>query len=126
MEINKWCQPHWDMLREAVFSKGMGHLVPKSGEAAARMLEDELKFGSRRDAEGFDPLMRGYWAISGRVLKASSNPFECPLCQVQRHHDTCKDPECRNNSNAQAMVNSCTNALRDYVREKGLLQTPSS
>ena len=119
MEINKWCQPHWDMLRQAVFSKGMGHLVPKDGKAAARMLEDELTF---RDAEGFDPLMRGYWMISGRVLDNSGNPFECPLCQVQRHHDTCKDPECRNNSNAQMAVNNCTDALRDYAQEKGLLQ----
>ena len=38
MELNKWCQPHWDSLREAIFARGMKHLVPQDGEAAASRL----------------------------------------------------------------------------------------
>lgn len=119
--INDWCDAHWQMLREAVFARGMGHLVPADGAAAAAMLVDEIKHGTARDSEGFDPLMRAYWAISGRVLEAGGDLFHCPLCQVQAHVEMCHEPTCQNKG-AQDMVDSCTDSLREYVRSKGLLR----
>jgi hypothetical protein len=120
MELNKWCQPHWDTLREAIFAKGMKKLVPTSGQAAIEMLQDELRVGTNRDVEGFDPLMRAYWAISSIILKQGGNPFDCPLCQLQQHEKNCKDPSCKQ-TGVNEWIESCTNAMREYCIEKKLL-----
>lgn len=121
MEINKWCEPHWTMLREAIDARGMMHLVAKSGAAAAAMTADELRFGTARDAEGFDPLLRAYWMISARVLRSGGEIFTCPCCQIQRHGETCTDPRCQQFRSAQEMIGNCADFLRGYVEAKGLL-----
>lgn len=123
-EINKWCQPHWLQLRTAIESRGMKHLVPATSDAAARQLQDELTVGNARDREGFDPLMRAYWALSNRVIEWTRNPVTCPLCQLQQHVETCKEPHCTAGTVAQ-MVDSCSDSLREYVRSLGLLREAS-
>lgn len=67
-ELLKWCQPHWDSLRNAIQQKGMFEFVSKGGAAAASAMVEELK-GENVDACGFDPLMRA-WSMT---IRSASN-----------------------------------------------------
>jgi len=119
MEIQKWCQPHWDALRATVEARGLGHLVSRGGAAAAAHVADELRLGNAHDREGFDPLLRAWAMISGRALDNGVSPVGCPLCHVQRHHDECQQPGCFLAS-AQDWIDGCTESLRQYAMGLGL------
>ncbi len=124
-EIQKWCQPHWDELRAAIIQAGMGELVARGGEAAALMLMDELRTGTARDVEGFDPLLRAWSMIGSRALDMGSGLIGCPLCFVQRHHDECRQPNC-----AKALpsewIAGCVDSLKSYAHELGLIARPGA
>lgn len=86
----KFCQPHWDQLREAIERKGMIDLVAKSGEEAAARIVEEL---SQRPT-AHDPLMSCHWMIANRALdlggvylmmQTPEGGHYCPLCELQKH-----------------------------------------
>lgn len=87
----KFCKQHWSDLSEAIKTKGMWHLVPKSGEAAAEAMQKEIdKTATPKD---YDPLMSCHWMIFNNAL-AGGGPYlmtaqpngepYCPLCEVDR------------------------------------------
>ena len=123
MEIAKWCQPHWDALRTAVEQRGLAHLISRGAAAAAAMVADELRLGSRRDAEGFDPLIRAWGMISRRGLEMGARISECPLCFVQRHLDECFEPTC-DRSTPTEWIDGATDSLLAYARKLGLVISP--
>lgn len=98
----KWCQHHWDMLRDGIKARRMWHFVPESGQEAAENIVLELE----GHGTAFDPLMGAMWQLTERVLeniKDSSGPLEalgafgdpewCPMCTVQKSYDWFDDPE---------------------------------
>lgn len=100
--MTKWCQPHWDMLREGVEEQGLSDLVSANGEIAVMKTAGELQGAD--DLSTFDPLMRCFWMIENRILDlaglAAMHPdFGCPICRhdEQRTEDgrcACPDPAC--------------------------------
>lgn len=83
-------------------------------------MADEMRFGNRRDREGFDPLLRAWSMISTRALEMGSGLIGCPLCYVQTHHDTCTKPECHKPTPTE-WINGCVAATRTYAQELGLI-----
>ena len=104
----KFCQPHWEKLREAIRVRGLYGLVAKSGEEAMARTVAELETASAGEAQRpstFDPLMGAHWAIVNNVgdrvgILTLMAPNEdgserCPLCYIQTEHDkACHDPSC--------------------------------
>lgn len=97
----KFCQAHWDRLREAIDARGLGSLVPESGEEAARRLVRDTNEGTSIDT--FDPLMGAHNAIWSRAMseirdKYQQNPlmlmadpdehpeWACPVCALSWCH----------------------------------------
>lgn len=118
-EIMKWCQPHWDQLRTTIERKGMGAFIGKNGKEAAEQIVSELK-GDHIDACGFDPLMRAWSMISGRMMDMRVSPFSCPMCVCDAHEKQCTDPGC--NTSAKAIIESCTDALVEYMQKLALIK----
>lgn len=98
----KFCQPHWDALRAAVDARGMGALVPDSGERAVSNLVDQSERGPSVD--NFDPLMGAHNAILGQAMhvireRYQQNPlmvmaddaehpeWACPICALNWCHE---------------------------------------
>ena len=118
--IQEWCQPHWDELRAAIDRCELGHLVSQGGAAAAAHMADDLRTGTARDVEGFDPLLRAWSMISGRALECGSGVIDCPLCFVQRHAEACSDLACQ--ATPANWIAGCTESVREYVQGLGLLR----
>lgn len=84
----KFCQQHWDKLRDAINARGLGQFVASSGDEATRRMAAELDSkGVKRTT--FEPLMGAFWAISSNAISAAGleimAPNEdgtdrCPLC----------------------------------------------
>lgn len=116
----KFCQDHWDRLREAIAARGLAVLVPESGQEAAAKFADELTRG--RTIDNFDPLMAAHMAVSINAMRVVSacggsplyllstapedpvvgyDGFEgrtwprCPLCYLNLAHEvSCTDGGC--------------------------------
>lgn len=69
----KWCQDHWDRLREAIEARGLGHLVAPDGQTAAAQLADELERGD------YDPLMDAFWATNSNAARTIERAGGSPL-----------------------------------------------
>lgn len=117
----KFCQPHWDKLREGVRERGLYHLVAKDGEAATGRVMAELQ-GTATD-KTYDPLMAAHWMIFNRALEAGGiglmghNPNDpeghyCPLCELGR----ALGPDAETN-----WINGCLDSVLEFCREKGLV-----
>ena len=99
----KFCQTHWDKLKEAIREAGIyGFAASSSDQIAAKMVK-EIDAGASKST--FDPLMNGYLAILSNALDAAGlqvmGPNEdgsdrCPLCFMnEAHRALCKDgPGC--------------------------------
>lgn len=119
----RFCQAHWDALREKIDEKGLSSLVSESGEEIARRTVRELEEGEHT-IDNYDPLMAAHWAIANNVMgiiaDAGMNPLyllsggpedpvegydkkylgrtwpRCPLCYINLAHEvSCKDPRCQ-------------------------------
>lgn len=109
----KFCQPHWDALRQAIEDRGLTALVAEGGEAAAKNLVSELEEGATID--NFDPLMAAHNSIWANAMTVASetykaNPlamiagdpehpeWECPVCFLNwlhaEHVANCTQPGC--------------------------------
>lgn len=80
----KFCQPHWDKLRAAVESRGLGHLVAANGRDAHARAVAELQ--GHAEVDDFDPLMTAHWMIVGVVqqrvgLALFFGDAICPVCE---------------------------------------------
>lgn len=90
----KFCQTHWEKLRQAIKDRGLWPLVATSGENAASKLTAAFEQGPSRT--NFDPLMDAHNAIVANVLglvglalfNANEDGSErCPICFAQAEHD---------------------------------------
>jgi hypothetical protein len=63
----KFCQEHWDKMRDAIEARGMTALVASDGRSAIENTIDELQRGQTID--NFDPLMAMHWSIAGNLLE---------------------------------------------------------
>jgi len=119
----KFCQDHWNLLRQRIDDRGLTHLIAKDGSVAAEQMATQIQ---ERDVtkETFDPLMSAHWAIAGNVMSflkdAGMNPLylmsageedkcdgrygpkhegrpwpRCPLCYINFAHEvSCTDAKC--------------------------------
>lgn len=138
--MSRWCQPHWDMMREEVKARGMEPLVSGNGEIAAMKMVGELKeglAGNEEQREDFDPLLRVFWMIENRTIEmiglvSMTRDFGCPICFFNsfRNDDgscTCGKPECPyfapgsipNHESWIAGDESATASVAAMCREKG-------
>jgi hypothetical protein len=121
----RFCQQHWDTLREMVISKGMGTLIAKSGEDVAARVQEELE-GTATNAT-YDPLMSAYWGITNRALemgglylmgrKPGDGEEYCPLCEVEEQGIRFESKP----GAALAWMEGCTDSILVYCRENNLL-----
>jgi hypothetical protein len=99
----KFCQVHWESLREAIRERGLWGFVADGGEEAMKRSLGE----NATDRANFEPLMGAHNAIVSRaidvvglaLLVANEDGSEkCPICFLQQSHDVaCKVPDCKQN-----------------------------
>lgn len=87
----KFCQSHWDKLRDAIKSKNMFHLVSNSGEELATRMKKQ----SAGQAVVPDPLMEAHNMILERSIslmphiiginEEAEDKHFCPLCEALKH-----------------------------------------
>lgn len=110
----KFCNPHWEELREAIKSKGMWDLVSRNGEEAVKRLSDEDK-----KPESFDPLMSAHNMILGNALKAGGlyllQGDYCPLCELDKNND-------KMGEHSKDWIEGATNGCLEHCRELGLVK----
>lgn len=74
----KFCQDHWDRLRQAIEDRGLGDLISKDGELAvkrtARQVEEEDV-----TVATFDPLIGAFWAIAHNAMSVIESGGHSPL-----------------------------------------------
>lgn len=110
----KFCKLHWDALRLAITSRGLGDFVSGSGQEALQREVRSLE-GKPEAKEHFDPLMGAHWAIINRAMvtlqQIGGNPLslmtgdpehpelECPICHLNflsaEHDKVCTEPTCK-------------------------------
>ena len=83
----KFCQPHWQSLRDAIAARGLNHLIAKDGKEAVERMVKEVKGEDK--ALDFDPLMSAHWAICGNAIRCGGlylmSGDYCPLCELNKH-----------------------------------------
>ena len=92
------CQDHWDRMRRAIDDRGLGALVPDSGELAREVVAREL--AGERSIDTFDPLMNAFFMIMSKTLEyfgpwvlaaADEHRSGCLLCFMnEKHEHECK------------------------------------
>lgn len=83
----KFCQDHWDELREKIIENGLGHLISKSGEEAMAKLRPDRNFIFP------DPLLDAHNRLIGRAMEAfglwimspdDAGNERCPMCELNK------------------------------------------
>lgn len=120
----KFCQPHWDMCREAIKDRGMDGLIAKSSEAA---MENELKALDGQQPD-FDPLMSMHWYFTNNALRSgglylmcsnedgSNEGHYCPLCEFEKHSEGFV---------AKDVISNVADQMRENCITTGLIARPS-
>lgn len=82
----KFCQPHWNSLRAAIETRGMGHLIAANGRDAHARAVAELH--GRAESSDYDPLMAAHNMILshamdwlGLGLGLFTGDY-CPVCEL--------------------------------------------
>lgn len=110
----RFCQTHWDKLRDAIKKRGVIEFVAIDGVEAAKQMQSEIQ-GERKTKQNFDPLMAAHWMIVNNAMDQlkyiGQNPLilmvsdperpqlECPICCLNwlslEHDRACTDPNCK-------------------------------
>lgn len=99
----KFCQMHWDRLRDAIREREIYHLVATDGEdVVARM--KEASESDKPTLAMFDPLNYAHMQIISHALDAGGLAImahnddgseRCPICFMSEQHDLfCTRPGC--------------------------------
>jgi hypothetical protein len=138
-EQMKFCQPHWDAMREAVKKRGLWKFVAEGREAF-----DNTVLALKGHGEPFDPLMGSMWKIAGQVgqnversqgplaaLQCMGDPNWCPLCQIQESFENLMDggkaareefmrnaPKGSKPLDAQGWIDATMDGALEYAREQ--------
>lgn len=88
----RFCQDHWNKLKDAVKCQGMWGMVATSGEEACDRTVSQIEDGPQPG--NFDPLMEIHWMIAGRVIEQNGAYLltgdYCPMCEAGKHCDECR------------------------------------
>lgn len=91
-----FCQPHWERLKPAITSRGLGDFVAKDGAEATRQVAKALANPDVLHLEDFDPLMAANNMIFSAAMRArglamlqpnEDGSMPCPLCVAAGPHD---------------------------------------
>lgn len=112
---------HWEALRTAVESRGMGHLIAANGrDAAARMVaEIEGKAG----ADDFEPLMTAHNMIWSRALSEFGIGIMgdyCPVCEFIKAYPPPPEGH-RYKNNEEYFIDGPADAVLSIATERGLM-----
>lgn len=111
----KACQPHYDLIRDGVKSRGLWHLVAQSGEAASEILNNQAQ-GIKGPA-AYDPLLNATMEIYARAVECGGiylmQGNYCPLCEADKHMGA---------GESQKWIDGCLDAHLKYCQENGLVQ----
>lgn len=120
----KFCQAHWDQLRDAIKTRGIWPLVARNGMEAAERFVEELE-GKASDAS-WDPLMAAHWAIGGRATEILGlyifGTEVCPVCEVLTVHDSkpCEHG-CTHDDVEKRWIEGPADAMLKHVRDTPVL-----
>jgi len=87
----KFCDKHWRMLRAAIETRGISHLVAGSSEEAHAAMKEDLQayIDGRESIAPYDPLMSCHWMISSRAIELGGlylmTGDHCPVCEAMKH-----------------------------------------
>lgn len=125
----KFCQAHWDKLKQAIDDRGLKTFVSQSGEQAVTRAMNELEGAA--NPKSFDPLMTAHLAIVGRALEIAGlhlmvdnedGTDRCPLCFLQANHDaTCKQEGCTHSF--EPWIGLAADDMLTHAKELGLVGT---
>ncbi len=100
----RFCQEHWQALRDAIDERGLGHLVAKDSEEVAKRLRSQAEVG--RTVDNYEPLVAAHMAIMQNALEVAGaflftggeDEERCPLCFLNAQHEAhCNTPGCTHN-----------------------------
>jgi hypothetical protein len=80
----RFCQPHWDQLRDAIAKRGLAHLVARHGAELVERLERQSEDGVVTK-DTYDPLMDAHNMIVARVFERAPHILTgdfCPVCEA--------------------------------------------
>ena len=126
----RFCQPHWDKLRDAIKARGIWSFVATSGEQAVAQLSSEIE-QHKHTAANYDPLMGAHWAIVNNAMGSTpaglallspnkDGTDRCPLCYIngERHRHAQVDPENWSRADDQAFYDEWIDRAADDARAK--------
>jgi hypothetical protein len=127
----KFCQPHWDKLRTAIGSRGLGHLIAANGRDALARTVAELKGTAERD--DYDPLMAAHWMIVSvvqeRIGLALYFGDVCPVCEGIKTNEGVVDPKLGRvytpDEEESYWIDGPADAVLGYCRANGLVEAAS-
>lgn len=112
----KFCDKHWEQLRQAIKDKGMWSLVSKSEGEAVQEIVNELHGRVHK----YDPLMTAHTAIVAAALKDGGlyllstdedGKAYCPLCEGDKQSEGLSTD----------WINGSTDDCLAYCKNHGLL-----
>lgn len=129
----KFCQKHWDMLRDNIKKEGIYDWVAQSGEVAAAQLKDQI---ARKESTkvNYDPLMSCHNMMMERAIEMAglavmTEEFGCPICvfnnfRTEDGRCPCQNPECRGKEpgsipNFETWLEETPKACKEYMIEEG-------
>lgn len=123
----KFCQPHWDALRAAIDTRGLGHLVSANGRDVHARMVAELE--GRAEADDFDPLMAAHNMIVSHVMKGGGlyllTGDYCPVCEFCKHVPPPPDGH-RYATNESYMIDGPADAVLEIATHRGLYPAPQA
>jgi len=110
----KFCQDHWNKLKQAIEERGLMHLVAPDSQTAMENIKEEL--AGTNTIENYDPLMNATHMIYGRAIECGglylmTGDF-CPLCELEKYTQKGED---------QVWINGCCDSILEYCRENRLV-----
>lgn len=129
----KFCQEHWDILRENLRKEGIYDWVATSGEMAVDMLKDEIARGEHTQVN-YDPLMACHTMMMDRTLEmvglyCMTKDFGCPICFFNSYRNEdgsckCVDPECTAKEPGaippfETWLEQTPKVCKEYMQEQG-------
>ncbi len=117
----KFCQPHWNRLKTAIESRGLGHLIAANGRDAHARAVGELK--GENTLSDYDPLMSAHWQISSRAIEILGLGLMtgdyCPVCEVLKDYPPIP-PGHRYADNESYWIDGPADSALDFCRAQGI------
>lgn len=122
----KFCQSHWDALKGAIESRGLGHLIAANGRDAHARAVAELT--GRAELADFDPLLAAHkritstcldWCGISLLMRAKDGDHLCPLCETLKTYPPIPEGH-RYKSNESYFIDGPADAILAACEEWGI------